>query len=142
MPVKLFLEPGNPHDLSREELEALATGLRGEHEDFDVEVFTGDERGYGTTFGEVLRIYLELGEVAGATAAISAPFVFAVRWTRARWHKDMDEHPGQNPRPRYVSLLGPDGRELKTVRIDLPDGEPEDMEPDAQLLPSPSRREQ
>jgi hypothetical protein len=90
----------------------------------NVEVFVGEEQGYGVTFAEVLRIYLEVGELAGDTAAIMAPFWIAVRWARERWRRDKETHAGQTPRPRYVTLYGPDGTTLKSIKIDMPDGIP------------------
>ena len=139
----LYLEPGNPHDLGRAELDELAAEIREENPDLDVEVFIGEEHGYGTTAGEVLRMYLEIGEIAGDTAAIMAPFYGAVRWAKRRWGKDRDEHPEGEPRPRYVTLYGPDGTALKSVRIDLPDGEAieDDKEQSKFRLPWPPDRD-
>jgi len=125
---RVIFEPGNPHDLSRDELEELATEIREEFPELEVEVFVGEEHGYGVTLSEVLRIYMEIGEVAGATAAIGAPFWATVRWAKKRWHRDREANPDELPRPRFVTVYGPDGETLKSVKIDAPDGEVEEDE--------------
>jgi hypothetical protein len=121
---RFFLEPGNPYDLSRDELEDLAKLVRAESSDLEVTVYVGDEHGYGVTFAEVLRLYTEAGELAGDTAALLTPFWIAVQWMRRRWQRDKDTHSNELPRTRYVTLYGPDGMKLKSIKIDVPDGEP------------------
>ncbi len=126
--TQLYLEAGNPHDLGRDDLEPLAQIIRAECVDLDVKVYVREEQGYAVTFAEVLRLYVEAGELAGDTAALLAPFWVAVRWMRRRWQDDKASHPNEGPRTRYVTLYGPDGRGLKSVKIDLPEGEPEEIE--------------
>lgn len=139
---RLILEPGNPHDLDRATLDDLAAELRGVSPEYAVDVFVGEERGYGVTLSEVLRIYMEAGDVAGNTAALLAPFFAAAEWARRRWHRDLKDAPDQNPRPRAVTLYGPDGEALRSVKIDLPDGEIEDDDSpqSAHKLPWPPDR--
>jgi hypothetical protein len=126
--TRVFIEPGNPHDISRADLEDLATLVREGQSGLAVEVSIGEEQGYGVTFAEVLRIYMDAGEVAGDTAALFAPFWIAVRWMRARWTRDKETHEGEQPRTRYVTLYGADGKKLKSVKIDTPEGEPEEID--------------
>ena len=123
---RLILEPGNPHDLGRADLEELAALIREAEPSLDPEIYVGEEVGYGVTLAEVLRIYMEVGELAGDTASILAPFWFAVKWAKGRWQHDKDTHPGEKPRPRYVTLFDARGDKLKSVKIDEPDGEPEE----------------
>ena len=126
--TRVFMEPGNPHDVSQEDLEDLAALVRTDQPRLAVEVFIGEEQGYGVTFAEVLRIYIDAGEIAGDSAALFAPFWIAVRWMRARWDRDKQTHDGEPPRTRYVTLYGADGNKLKSVKIDIPDGEPEEID--------------
>src|ERR1039458_7819058 len=101
---RFFMDPGKPNDISRADLEGLAALVREGQSGLAVEVSIGEEQGYGVTFAEVLRIYMDAGEVAGDTAALFAPFWIAVRWMRARWTRDKETHEGEQPRNRYVTL--------------------------------------
>jgi hypothetical protein len=122
--MRIFLEPGNPHDFTDGALEELRDSIAHDSPEIDATVSLREEHGYGTTFGEVLRIYVEATEITSGTLGTFGPFVLAIRWAQRRWRKDREDH--QRPRPRFVSLYGPDGTILKSVKIDLPSGELED----------------
>ena len=141
--TRVFIEPGNPYDIGRADLEELATFVREGEPKFVVEISIGEEQGYGVTFAEVLRLYMDAGEIAGDTAALFAPLWIAVGWMRARWTRDKENHEGEQPRTRYVTLYGADGNKLKSIKIEMPDGEPEEIdEPESQhRRPWPPGRE-
>jgi hypothetical protein len=141
MPLRLFVEAGNPYDFDRGELEELAASLSTAHADLAVEVSIREEPGFGVTLAEVVRIYIDVGDAATATAALGAVLHTAVEWARARWKRDNETHSDRTPRPRYVSLLGPDGQELRCVRVDSPAGDPQDELPqEHRQLPWPPKR--
>ncbi len=133
----LFLEPGNPHDLGRADLEELATLIREADPSQNPEIHVGEEVGYGVTLAEVLRIYMEIGEIAGDTASVLAPFWLAVKWAKGRWQRDKDTHPGEKPRPRYVTLFDARSDKLKSIKIDEPNGDPEEDESPSSPHPRP-----
>ena len=89
-----------------------------------VEVVMPEERGYGVTLHEVLRIWTEVKESENAIFQTVVGVKLAVEWMRKRWQKDSDDHPGQRPRPRSVLIYGPNGEPLERVQIDLPAGQP------------------
>jgi hypothetical protein len=126
--VSVILDPGNPLDFSESDLNELAGRLKAQHE-AEVEIVPRPERGYGVTFHEVMNIWVNVTGIAGGTATGVAILRSVAKWARERWHKDRDEHPGSRPRPRSVTLYGPDGRAIKTIEIDEPSGEPIEREP-------------
>jgi hypothetical protein len=129
--VEIHITPTNPFDFSSEELEGLAESLRSEDSAALIHVRTRPEHGYGVSPYEVVELVATAGGAAAAVDQTVAIFRRAVNWTRERWQRERSEKPDESPRPRTVRLVyGPDGDVLKSVTIDLPDGEPqEDLNP-------------
>jgi hypothetical protein len=121
-PERLLLEPGNPHDF--ENLEELAAELGAEG--LDAQVVRRDETGYGTTFFEVLRIWLYIVEGVRAANDTHKVTSHVVRWLRDRWQADL-ERTGK-PRPRTFTLYNQFDEPTYSVMIDLPDSEPAEQE--------------
>ncbi len=115
----LLLEPGNPYDFTDEELEELTAAVRDEVPDLEVAVASREEEGYGVTLVEVLHVFVEHKEEISLTAgAVGA----VIRWMRRRWERD-------KRRQRAVLIWDSRGEPLKTVKIDVPDGEPVEEDP-------------
>lgn len=119
----VLLEPGNPYDLTPEELEELREEIIREFPDAEVQVAIRPERGYGVTLHEVLYIWDVTTDIVGDITTVATPFAAAVAWARRRARKDREQH-GSNTRPRTVVLLGPDGKTVKQVVIEDADAEP------------------
>jgi hypothetical protein len=122
------LEPGNPYDFSQEELGALAAEITERIPAADISVKFRNERGYGVSLVEVIRVWTDIADAVKAAAEAGAVIALAVGWMRSRWRKDRDDHPDEPPRPRSVMLYGPGGEVLRSVRIDAPDGAPMEEE--------------
>jgi hypothetical protein len=122
--TRLIVEPGNPYDLTDDEERELLAAMRESAPNDDVRVVRRPEQGYGVTLHEVVHVFVENPELvpvgAGALAGL-------VRWLRARWRKD--------GRIRVVPIYGPDGRALKTIRIEGPHGDPIEGPPDEDRKP-------
>lgn len=115
--MTILLDPANPYDFSREELEALAKTLEADSPGTDVVAAFRLEEGYGGPWSEVLYIWHEGKEVAETAVLLAG----AVKWMKSRWHRDYAKHPDK-PRPRNVVEIEEE-RIVRDVRIDLPDGE-------------------
>jgi hypothetical protein len=122
--INVTLEPANPYDYNREELQHLGAELSRQNHEIEVTINLRPERGYGVTYIEVLNI------TASSLGILSALLAIVVPWARDRWRKDRADHPGQDPRPRVLRLYGPDGRVAKLILIDGPDGEAQEEEPE------------
>lgn len=131
----IVIEPGNPHDFDATELAELAAQVSAAAGARPVRVSQRPEHGYGVTLQEVLYVWDLMTNTAGELALDLAPFVAVVAWAKKRWNRDRDEH--DQPRPRSVTLFGPDGRPIKQIKIDLPDGEPVDEDPRDEERPVP-----
>jgi hypothetical protein len=139
--VRLLLGPGNPYDLTSGELEELADLLRDESPELRVEISRPSERAYGVTFWEVLNIWADAAEAGGGTGLAIAAFWRAAKWAQGRWQRDREQST-QTPRPRSVTLFGPNGEALKSVLIEGPEGTPvEDSEGRTELVRPPVRDE-
>lgn len=119
---EIVLEPGNPQDFTEEELQALAENIRDQMPGITPRIVVREERGYGVTWAEVIHIYSMAKDVAANLAFWSGVLAPVVLWARARWKKDRELHPEATPRPRIVTLYGPDGTPLKQIRVAHPDG--------------------
>jgi hypothetical protein len=126
--MEIVLEPGNPHDFSQVELSELANQLTDLH-GFPTRVGIREERGYGVTFHEVMHVWVDVVEATAGTGATAVLLKSIVDWARRRWKKDKADHPNSHPRPRSVILYDAKGHPIKIVRIDVPDGEPVEEEP-------------
>jgi hypothetical protein len=122
------LEPGNPFDFTRDELDAIAAEIGEQIPNVDVSIKLRDERGYGVSLVEVMRISTEVADAVKATAEAAGVIALIVAWMRSRWNKDRKDHPDGRPRPRSVVLYGPNGEILRSVQIDAPDGAPVEEE--------------
>lgn len=131
---EILIEPQNPLDLTTEQLEDLAQSLRGIDASYDVRFAYREQKGYGVTWWEVLYIWLPwIGVAAGAIAgekAVEKIVELSIDWARRRFKKE-----GEQKRPKYVAILGPDGKVLKSVRLNDEAQEPEDLTEEDQQKP-------
>jgi hypothetical protein len=109
----ILLEPGNPFDFDRADLEELAASLS-QLTDTPARVAIRDERGYGVTAMEVLHVWLP-----DADALVNAAMLLShlTNWAKDRQHRERRDHPDEPVRTRYVDLLGPDGTAISRVEI-------------------------
>lgn len=131
---RVLLEAGNPHDFENGALEALADNLNATG-GFVAIPIRRDETGYGVTFYEVLRVWIEVTGGIEATRQTVTLATAAISWLRDRWRADQ-ELTGK-ARPRVFTLYDEHDQVVREVKIDLPDGEPVD-EPGPQR-PTPRR---
>jgi hypothetical protein len=115
--VTILLDPANPYDFSRDELEELAVEIRTHTPQVEVLPIFRPEDGYGGPWAEVLYIWHEAKE--GIETAIL--LASAVKWMKRRWERDRIRHP-DNPRSRSVMLIE-DELVVRNIKIDLPNGE-------------------
>jgi hypothetical protein len=100
----------NALDLAPEELEDLRADIA-EAGDVDVVVVGRKLSGYGVTWWEVVRIHLQDAEPMALKALVPIVLTASIKWAKRRFIK--------NPtRPKYVGIYGPDGRIIKSVRLD------------------------
>jgi hypothetical protein len=119
----IILEPGNPYDFQRSELEQLSDIVTRET-GVPARPAMREEEGYGVSLHEVLYVWI-----------LSEPFRvelekklldLVIDWARDRWRKEKEEHPDAEPRPRSVTILGPDGEPLKALVVRDDSSEPEE----------------
>jgi hypothetical protein len=127
--AEVLLEPGNPYDMSVDELAGLQAEIIEAVPDVDVFPALRPEAGYGVTFVEVLHVWIQVSEAVDAAAVIAGVTTKVVAWMRRRWQVDQEEHPG-TARPRNVVIYGPTGEPLREVGIEMPMGEPVERAPD------------
>ncbi|MER8116464.1 hypothetical protein [Streptomyces sp. NPDC094031] len=121
MSQTVTVRAANPYDFDSAELEEVAQIIRAAASELDVQVMERSERGYGVNAGETLDLLLN----TTITSAISIAMPALVAWARARWKHEREEHPELPPRQRSVRIIyGPTGEVLRSVVVDLPDGEP------------------
>jgi hypothetical protein len=122
----VILDAQNPLDLRPEDLLALADALENADRSIHVELGYNPLTGLGVTWWEVLYAWVPWQDFEHAAAAA---FLLQVgRWARNRFKK--------TKRPQYVGILGPDGRLLKSVRVDA-DGYSEELHPEWDKDPYP-----
>lgn len=120
---RIVVEPGNPYDFTRDELDALRREIEATDGSLEVILDVREERGYGVTLHEVIRLVWEGTEdISTAGGAVSA-FAIAVKLAKARWWKAKNEQPTQAPRPRSVTLYNARGNPVKAIVVDEPNGE-------------------
>lgn len=124
--TEILIRPANPFDFEPEELEELANRLREAEPSLDIRVDVQTERGYGVTPYEVIQIIATTGNAAVILAAGAKTLNRTIKWTRDRWQKDKDNHPGESPRPRVIEVIDQDGHVLTSIKIDIPDGDPKE----------------
>jgi hypothetical protein len=151
--IQVLLRPGNALRTPAEELEPLAEELRALYPHSDVRIVTGEQRGRGVTWWEVLDITLRSADTALDTAKevkdiaeIGGLLWIAVKWARDRmrreadqdrveWEQEQQQKPPRRrarkpftprPPPRYIGIHGPDGRVIRSVLVTDPEGEVED----------------
>ncbi len=122
--MKVTISPGNPHDFSEGELEKLAQEIQQQTDDVTATVSIPLERGYGVTLHEVINLTVEVGKDIVALRVAYAVLQSIVLWARKRWQQDRQNRPDSKPRPRTITLWDGTGKAVKSVEINLPDGEP------------------
>lgn len=126
---RLLLDPANPHDFDPGELEQIAAGLEAEVPDVEAVAVRRPEDGYGGPFMEVLHVWEEGAVAVDAVTTTAAGAKWLIGALQARWRKDRDEHPSpEKPRPRVFNLYNENEELIRSVLIDLPDGEPAESE--------------
>jgi hypothetical protein len=127
--MNVLLDPANPHDFSRAELEELAEEIRAVAPGTEVVPAFRPEEGYGGPLHEVLYIWHESKEGVETAVLLGA----AVKWMKRRWDGDRDKHPDK-PRARSVVEIEEE-RIVRRIKIDLPDGDASEDEVDDKRLP-------
>lgn len=116
---RILVRTGNPLVLPPEELEDLADAIRQLDTSYDVQTDIIEQKGYGVTWWEVINVILPWDVIiSGATGAVITEFI---HWARERFKKEQG-----TKRPKYVGILGPDGKVIRSVVLEGPDAEPED----------------
>ncbi|MFE4622110.1 hypothetical protein [Streptomyces mirabilis] len=131
--LEIALRAPNPYDFTPQELEEIVSLLR-EDPELQVTVDVQPERGYGVTPIEVVVLVFVGKAVASGALAYGGEVAVkkAVGWARDRWRREREEQPELPPRPRRIQILyGPDDQVLREIAIDLPDGEPQETQPDS-----------
>ncbi len=120
----LIVEAANPYDFNEGELDALAEELGGELDGVEVSVHRRTEEGYGGPLPEIIQIWQAAGGWAEDAVALGVVVKCAGGFLRERWLADRDScGPDECPRGRAVTIFDANGKPLKSVQIDLPDGE-------------------
>ncbi|MER7839183.1 hypothetical protein ABTY98_25745 [Streptomyces sp. NPDC096040] len=129
--ASFYIVTPNPYDFSGDELDEVVKVVKSADPSLDLEAGAQYERGYGVDTYEVLDVIATTGGAAAAVNQVRVALTALTKWTRARWTRDRDEHPDENPRPRMIRVLyGPTGEVLLRVAIDEPEGEPEEVDSD------------
>jgi hypothetical protein len=122
---EIVLNSPSPFDITAEEIEEIATTIRGLNLNCEVRTSVTQREGVGITWFEILRIAL-MGGAFGAGKLFTEEVVkkiadVAVDWARERFKGRKKE----SKRPVYVAIYGPDGV-VKSVVIKNATDEPED----------------
>jgi len=115
---EIIIEPGNPFDFDAEDFGPLLA---------EIQAATGvptraafrKEEAYGVSLYEVIFVWIPQG------VAVAKALQPIIKFARKRFRREKEQHP-ESPRPRSITILGPDGRPLKSVVIRSSDEEPED----------------
>lgn len=102
-------------DFKDGELEQIVESIRDAAPDLDVTLEDPQrmEKGrYGVVWGEILQLFFSASFGYAFNSAVNV----AVKKARDGWEQRQQGKP--NPRPRIVSIHGPDGRIIKNVRVD------------------------
>ena len=126
---RLLLDPANPHDFDPGELEQLASDLETAVQGVQAVAVRRPEEGYGGPLMEVLHVWQEYSGAVGGVASTAAGVAWLIKALQKRWKRDRDEHPApEQPRPRVFNLYNENEELIRSVLIDLPDGEPVESE--------------
>jgi len=128
--MRVVLEPGNPFDLTEDDLGKLKQDVEAAEASASVRVYKRDERGYGVTLIEVINVFIAAGEVVGAGYGLGQAGKAVIDFMKNRWNRDKTDHPGQSPRPRSIRFYDEEGNLLRTINIDEPDGDPTEKDDD------------
>lgn len=123
--MTLTIRPGNPNDFSTDELQELHERIS-RAASVPVSVEPNPQRGYGVTLWEVMDIVSTVGGAAAAVEMALRGFAAVVKWMQERWRREKQNNPNRRIRPKCVTLYDGEGKILRTVLIDEPDGEPQD----------------
>lgn len=118
---QLLLEPGNPYDITKEDLEELRQQLRAQLNGVEVAVAYHPHKGAGVTLDEVLHIWLpgwEFLRDEGYSMLLGAA-IESMRQRFARRHGAK--------RRKVIVIHGPDGGEVEQITLQDPDS-PEEHE--------------
>ncbi len=121
----IIIQTPNPHDITLEEAENIASALRAANPSFSVKAEGYERKGRGVTWFEVLRIGL-LGGAFGVGKVFAEEVVkqtadIVVEWARDRFKG----RKSNSKRPIYLAISGPDGL-LKSLVIKNATDSPED----------------
>ncbi len=116
---QIIIEPGNPNDFRNGELEEVAHLIEA-IKPGPIRIAIKEQRGYGVTWWEVIYIWLPpalltAGAYVGKKAVDKIVDALAdefIKWAKRKFNKE-----GESPRPKYISILGPDGRPLKSILV-------------------------
>jgi hypothetical protein len=135
----LLLDPANPHDWDAGELEQFARDLEAETAGVSAVAVRRPEEGYGGPLIEVLHVWQEYSNTIGGIAPTAAGATWIIKALQKRWRRDREEHPEpERPRSRAFNLYNENDELIRSVSIDLPDGEPvEQNVPQGQGAPHP-----
>jgi hypothetical protein len=122
---EIVLNSPSPFDITPEEIEDIATAIRGLNLNCEVRTSVTQREGVAITWFEILRIAL-MGGAFGAGKLFTEEAVkkiadIAVDWVRERFKGRKKE----SKRPVYVAIYGSDGV-VKSVVIKNATDEPED----------------
>jgi hypothetical protein len=121
----ILLDPANPYDYDAGELEQLARDLEAEVPGMAAVPVRRPEVGAGGPFMEVLHVWLDLNRYASENPLDVAAAGWLIGQLGKRWLRDRESHPPpERPRPRVFNLYNEDDELVRSVVIDLPDGEP------------------
>ena len=121
----LLLDPSNPNDYDPGELEQLARDLEAEIAGLSAVAIRRPEEGYGGPLVEVLHVWQEYSNTVGGIEPTAAGAAWLIKSLRKRWQRDRAEHPEpERPRRRVFNLCSENDELIRSVMIDLPDGEP------------------
>jgi hypothetical protein len=121
MAEEIVISTANPHDITLEEVEEIATAIRGLNLNCDVRVEGKESEGYGVTLFEVLRVCLSGVDWASKEVAKeTAKRIMTVVIDKIRERFQGRRHGSK--RSVYVKIYGPDGTILSTVIKNEPEG--------------------
>lgn len=110
------IEPGHSGAGLDADIPTLATEIAAKLPQADVRAVPKERLRYGLTWWEVIRIYILDPADQVIVGVILAE---AIRWCRERFKK-------MPKRLKSITILGPDGKVIKSVLIKNPTDEPED----------------
>jgi hypothetical protein len=113
--IPILLEPGNPYDITREDLEPLRADIEGATR-LNAKVAYFPPTGAGVTLDEVLNIWLPGAEFV-RDEGYSILIGMAVEYMRRRFKRRRGEK-----RRKVITIRDEQGREIEQVTIEELDG--------------------